>query len=131
MATCAVVVSLATAGFLVSDFITYREHVVTQASGLAEMIEVNASTALLFNDRETAEKLLGALSTQRQIVSAVIYDAEGSVFARYARDGGGSPPPTRPAGTAHRLEDRSVVLHRQILFNGRDIGTVYMVSDTS
>ena len=131
MATCAVVVALAAAGFLVSDFITYREQVVTQASGVAEMIEVNASTALLFNDRETAEKLLGALSTQKQIVSAVIYDADGGVFARYARDAGSAAPPARPSGTAHRLDDGSVTLHRQILFNGRDIGTVYMVSDTS
>ena len=131
MATCAVVVALATAGFLVTDFITYREHVVTQASGLAEMLEVNASTALLFNDRETAEKLLGALTTQKQIVSATIYDGDGRVFARYDRDPGGPAPPPRPSGTAHRLEDRSVVLHRQILFNGRDIGTVHMVSDTS
>ena len=131
MATCAVVVALATAGFLVSDFITYREHVVSQASGIAEMIEVNASTALLFNDRETAGKLLGALSAQKQIVSAAIYDADGAIFARYHRDGGDGSPPPRPSGTAHRFEDGSVTLHRQISFNGRDIGTVYMVSDTS
>ena len=131
MATCAVVVAIATAAFLVSDFITYREHVVNQNAGLAEMIEVNASTALLFNDRQTAEKLLGALSTQKQIVSAAIYGGDGEVFARYDRDSRGVVPAARPAGTGHRFEEQSVVLHRQILFNGRDIGTVYMVSDTS
>ena len=35
MATCAVVVLLASAGFLASDFITYRDQVVSRASGLA------------------------------------------------------------------------------------------------
>ena len=105
MATCAVLVALASAGFLASDFITYRGHVVNQASGLAEMIEVNASTALLFNDRETAEKLLGALTTQKPIVSAAIYNADGEVFARYDRDSGGAAPPARPSGTAHRFEE--------------------------
>ena len=130
MATCGVVVMLASAGFLASDFITYREHVMSQASGLAEMIEVNASTALLFNDRETGGKLLGALSTQKQIVSAAIYDADGRVFATYSRDGGATPP-ARPAGTAHKFENGLVVLHRQMLFNGRDLGTIYVESDTS
>ena len=131
MATCGVVVLLASAGFLASDFITYRDQVVSRASGLAEMVEVNASTALLFNDRETAGKLLGALMTQKPIVSAAIYNADGDVFARYSRDEGGPAPPARPTGTAHRFEDNLVVLYRQILFNGRDIGTVYVVSDTS
>ena len=131
MATCGVVVMLASAGFLASDFITYREHIVSQASGVAEMIEVNASTAILFNDRESGGKLLGALSTQKQIVSGVIYDADGAVFATYQRDGATASPPPRPTGTAHRFENGLVVLHRQMFFNGRDIGTIHVVSDTS
>ena len=131
MVTCGVVVVLASAAFLASDFYTFRERLVNHGSGLAQMIEVNASTALLFNDRETGDKLLGALRAQPHAVSAAIYDADGKVFAQYAREAQQAPPAQRPAGTGHRFEQKNLLFLRPIVFEGRDVGTVYLVSDTS
>jgi signal transduction histidine kinase/ActR/RegA family two-component response regulator len=130
MATAGVMVLLASAGFVAYDFLNFRTNMVADITVLAEMLEVNASTALVFHDRDTADKVLGALKARPHIVSGVIYGADGSIFSKYVRDGAPDETATRPSGTAHRFEAGHLILHRQMLFNGRDVGTLYLKSDT-
>ena len=130
MATAGVMVLLASAGFVAYDFVNFRTNMVADITVLAEMLEVNASTALVFHDRDTADKVLGALKARPHIVSGVIYGADGSIFSKYVRAGAPEETAPRPSGTAHRFEAGHLVLHRQMLFNGRDVGTLYLKSDT-
>src|SRR5688572_28219341 len=97
MATSGVVVCLAAAGFVAYDYVSFRKNMVTELTGLTEMLEVNASTALVFHDKETAEKLLGALSARPPIVSSYILGADGDLFAQYRRAGVSEAAPPRPA----------------------------------
>jgi signal transduction histidine kinase/CheY-like chemotaxis protein len=130
MATAGVVVMLASAGFVTYDYMTFRAKLVADLSVLAEMLEVNASTAVVFSDHETAEKLLVSLKARPNIVAGYIYAPDGSVFAQYVRAGAQAAPPARPLESGHRFEDGHLVVHRQMLTNGRDVGTIYLNSDT-
>jgi signal transduction histidine kinase/CheY-like chemotaxis protein len=129
MATSGVVVCLATAGFVTYDYATFRKNMATELTGLAEMLEVNASTALVFHDEETAAKLLGALKARPAIVSSFILGVDGTVFAQYLRPGVNETPPPRPEKNGHRFESGHLVVDRKMLFNARDIGSIHVKSD--
>jgi signal transduction histidine kinase/DNA-binding response OmpR family regulator len=130
MVTSGVVVLLASAGFVVSDYVTFRRNMVAELTTLVEMLEVNASTALVFNDPETGKQVLASLRAQPHVVSSLIFGADGSVFARYLRAGEPEERRERPAGSGHQFDSTSLVVHRQMLINGRDVGTIYVKSDT-
>jgi signal transduction histidine kinase/CheY-like chemotaxis protein len=130
MLTSGVVLVLASAGFLAYDYLTFREKMVTDLVGIAEMIQVNASTALVFNDRDTAEKLVQALEARPRVVHAYLLDAEGLVFARYSRDGAGSESPPLVRGRGNRFEGDRLVVFEPVIFNNNPVGTIYLESDT-
>jgi methyl-accepting chemotaxis protein len=130
MLASGVVVTLASAGFLAYDYISFRRNMVADLAVLAQMLEVNASTALVFSDRETGSKLLESLRARPNIVTGVIYAADGTAFAQYVRTGASQSPPPRPAESGSRFDDGHLMVHRQMLFNGRDVGTIYLKSDT-
>jgi signal transduction histidine kinase/DNA-binding response OmpR family regulator len=131
MFTSGVVLMLTTAGFLAYDYFTFREKMVSDLVGLAEMIQVNASTALVFNDRDTGEKLLKALQARPRIVRSYLLDGEGKAFAQYARDAGTeSAPPPAVSGLGHRFQGDRLIVYSPIAFNSNVVGTIYLESDT-
>ena len=130
MLTSGVVLMLATAGFLAYDYVTFREKMVSDLVGLGEMIQVNASTALVFNDRDTGEKLVQALKARPRIVRAYVLNAEGQVFAQYSRDGESSGPPPSVSGRGHRFEGDRLQVFEPVIFNDNTVGTIYLESDT-
>ena len=130
MLTSGVVLLLATAGFLVYDYVTFREKMVSDLVGLAEMIQVNASTALVFNDRDTGEKLVQALKARPRIVRAYLLNPESQVFAQYSRDGESAAPPPSVVGRGQRFEGDRLLVFEPVDFNGNVVGTIYLESDT-
>jgi signal transduction histidine kinase/DNA-binding response OmpR family regulator len=130
MLTSGVVLMLATAGYLAYDYVTFREKMVSDLVGLAEMIQVNASTALVFNDRDTGEKLVQALKARPRIVRAYLFGAEGQVFAQYSRDAAGSGPPPAVSGSGQRFEGDRLLVFEPVTFNDNAVGTIYLESDT-
>ena len=130
MLTSGVVLLLATAGFLAYDYVTFREKMASDLVGLAEMIQVNASTALVFNDRDTGEKLVQALKARPRIVRAFLLNEEAQVFAQYFRDGESSSPPPSVSGRGERFEGDRLLVFEPVDFNGNTVGTIYLESDT-
>lgn len=130
MLTSGVVLLLATASFVAYDYVTFREKMVSDINGLAEMIEVNVSTALVFNDRDTAAKLLEALKARPRIVRALLFDADGDAFAQYQRDGSYPPTPPTVEQPGSRFEGDSLKLYGAVNFNDNIVGTLYLESDT-
>jgi signal transduction histidine kinase/CheY-like chemotaxis protein len=130
MLTSGVVLMLATAGFLAYDYVTFREKMVSDLVGLGEMIQVNASTALVFNDRDTGDKLVQALKARPRIVRAHILNAEGQAFAQYARDGESPGQAPSVSGRGHRFEGDRLLVFEPVTFNDNTVGTIYLESDT-
>lgn len=118
--------------FFAYDQYTFREDLIRNLSAQAEIIGSNSVSALTFNDPQSAANTLAALRTVPDIVSAGIVTPDGHLFARYVRAPGtpasnSSAEPTRYE--THSFADKEVVLRQPILFQGNQLGTVYIRSD--
>src|SRR5436309_12796811 len=96
----------------------------------AELFAGQSTAALSFKDPKAATEILHKLVAQKHIATACIYGSDGRVFAKYQRadvQEDFSPPAPRKDG--HWFDDRYLELFREILLNGKAIGTVYLKSD--
>jgi signal transduction histidine kinase len=132
MLTSAAVLVLACAGFMAFDVMTFRATLLSNLSVLAETIGSNSTAALAFQDRQSADETLAALSAAQHIVGACLYDTSGRPFAKYSRKGQDDsflPPPLRPDGSY--FSGSYLSLFRKISLHDDAIGTIYVQSDLS
>jgi signal transduction histidine kinase len=125
--------TLACAAFIAYDTIAIQQAMIENLSTQAQIAGSNSNSALLFNDPNSAEKTLSALSASPSIISAGIRTPDGKLFATYQRGRGGQVPalPPIPSGEAesHRFTWSEVVLVQQIVFQQKQTGIVYIQSD--
>jgi len=129
MFSATVVLVLGCGTMVVFEEVTFRADMRSDLNVLAEMFGANSTAALSFNDRQTAGELLSGFRAKRHIESAILYSADGAVFADYRRDPETSTrvPGLRPDGSW--FENRQLVLFKQVGLRGQPIGTVYLASD--
>ena len=123
---------LACAALVCYDIVTFREVVLRNLSIQAEVLGANSVAALTFGDPDSAERTLGALASAPPVVSACIYTQDGRPFARYTRGGAGRIPPVVQVEGARGgtwLEAGHAMVIRQILFQGRPTGYIFIESD--
>src|SRR5581483_9996205 len=65
------------------EFVTFRRSLAVNINVLGEIIGSNSTAALAFQDAKSANEILGALSAEKQITAAAIYDDKGVMFARF------------------------------------------------
>ncbi len=82
--TCVVALLVASMLQLLAQAISLQRQTAATLSVLAEVISANSTTALLFRDRDTAQRLLSALRADPSIILAELFDAKGESFARYS-----------------------------------------------
>jgi signal transduction histidine kinase/DNA-binding response OmpR family regulator len=124
----------ACAAFLGYDILTFRTATLRNLSIRAQIIGSNCNSALLFNDKDSAEKTLTALTADPHVVSAVIFTPAGQLFASYFRGQNDQKPvlvPIPPGqDESHWIKRNEIVLEHSIVFDGNVNGTVYIRSDT-
>ena len=118
----AAVVALLLAGIavVVYEYTTYRPRAIRDAETQAELIEVNSVAALQFNDREAMSENLATLRSRPEILSATLFDADGSVQARYAPKG--SPPPPSPLASGVTFLPGRLVLIDRVTVDSQLVG---------
>ncbi|CAM9568112.1 unnamed protein product [Discosporangium mesarthrocarpum] len=120
-----------TAGALFTTaFVQFRQDMDENLLVLARVIGANTEASLLFDDDQAAMDTLGALKAVESVEAAVVYDADGGVFAKYVRTGvEGFRPPSElsyePTWTRKNID-----LASKILMGDERIGSVYLRSDT-
>jgi signal transduction histidine kinase/CheY-like chemotaxis protein len=120
----------AAAAFIVYDIVAFRAAVVQRLSTEAEIIASNSASALLFQDPGAARVSLAALEAEDHVRSAAVYDAQGRLFAQYARPGVSEPPPKPLADpSGHEFFGRRVVVSRPVMFQGTSAGVVVLEGD--
>ena len=62
---------------IINEAITFRRSAVRNISVLTDVIAINSTAALSFQDPQTAEELLQSLRVEPHIVAAAIYNATG------------------------------------------------------
>lgn len=111
-------------------WVDWRTRMVLDMSTYAEVIGTNASSTLLFNDRNAAIETLSALSANPDIVDAVIYDKSGKEFARFIvpQHLPNSPMPLLKPGS-YQFSLNQLVVSEPIQFKGDILGSIYLESD--
>lgn len=127
-----IILLLAALAFFTFDLISFRQNLIAHMDAEAQIVGDNAVSAMLFNDRESAEKTLASLHYAPDVTGAVLRARDESLFAKY----GAVSPPTK--GAVHKLapgemdhwwpatNSRVLVAHR-IVFEGNTVGTAYVV----
>jgi len=102
----------------------------SELSVLADTLGANTAASLAFNDRKSAQDMLGALRAERHIVAACLYDSHGAIFAEYRRDGIDSAfvMPARRDDQAVFGKD-SLTLYRTVSLGGEKAGAIAILSD--
>jgi signal transduction histidine kinase len=120
--------------FLAYDLYTLREDLISSLTTEAGIVGANCVTALVFDDKQAAENTLSALDRSPHIRWAEIMRADGTVFAKYERDGQGQPDMkvslVRGRPLVYWANGTNILLARQVEFQGRNLGTVYLLAES-
>src|SRR6185437_5618796 len=126
---------LASIGFLAYDQYTYRESLVRNLSAQAQIVGSNSVSAITFNDPQAAENTLSALRSFPNVLSAGIVLQGGHLFAYFPHQSAENivAVPNVPEGSSEVSVFRGdeVVLVRDIVFQGKVLGTVFIRSSLS
>src|SRR5438874_7971087 len=118
-------------------FVGYEIHAFTRAasdhlSTDADVVGIDVTPAVLFNDAAAARETLLALRATPNVTQAAVYTPDGRMFARYVRNGqrGDALPRALPFTDHARHAGRAgLVVTRRIVSDGKAIGMVYVHSD--
>jgi signal transduction histidine kinase len=85
--TSSILLLLSTSAIVTNDLLSYRRNLVTEVFTLADLIGINSSVALLYDDQATAEENLAGLRANPHITTAHIFSKKDeNVFASYFRE---------------------------------------------
>ncbi len=126
---------LAYFAFLAYNFFTLRQDLLNSLNTEAAIVGANSVTALLFDDQQAAENTLSALRQSPQVQWSVVVRQDGTRFAQYVRDEGTQPElvhSLRPGEMrGYWVNGNTVLLGTRIVFQGQQVGVVYLLAETS
>ena len=124
-------VLLASFGFGIYERVKYRSSAVRELTALADTLGANSAASLAFEDKKTAQEMLGALATEPHVLIARLYDNDGNSFAEYrsrnSSQNGFILSGLRPDGAY--FDRKSLALFRGVLLNGQRTGSIAVVFD--
>lgn len=130
MLTSLVALLITMAALSLYDRETFKQKMLADLTALGGVVGENSVSPLVFNDRETARSVLGALRAQPHVLGAFLFDNDGHLFASYTTQNGPKAPDTVPRdGSKIDLTGISVV--RPVFFNKVRTGTLWLRSDLS
>lgn len=89
MLTCAVVLLLSSATFVITQIHSFRRNMVSQSYSLADIVAANCAVALSLRDRSLAEQTLSSLISEPHLQVAFLFDRNNRLFAQYVRPSAG------------------------------------------
>ncbi len=130
--------STVTALVVASTLLMYGEFVATKSAliedlgALANSTGASCTAALTFQDRRSAEEILGALRGISHIESATLFDKDGDVFASYVRrNGQGNPVPLTGPHRQYSFQAGKMTYAQSVVLDGERIGTISLQSGLS
>ena len=124
-----IALALASAAFIAYESVQLPRETVADLATLADMTAAHSTAPLTFEDRRSAQEILGALRAESHILEARIYDRSGRIFAGYTRDGAQAHYPPAPRQPGLYFENGTLILFEPIRLDGEAIGSIYLNSD--
>ncbi len=129
MLTNAMALLAASAFFTFNEVLSLRKAMVHNHSALSRIIGSNSTAALIFLDKELAQRILSALSVQESVVAAVIYDKHNEPFAVYQRDEKQAFKAPEVEEEGYKFTTKNLEVFQKIDLNNQEIGVVFIRSD--
>src|SRR5438105_247617 len=106
MLTSSAALVLSSASFLIYDLISFRHLLTLDLMTQAQIIGYNSAAAMAFRDEAAATATLSALTAKEDIVAAVLYSPDGTIFAHYFPNANAHPStlPGRSQENGYRFE---------------------------
>ena len=117
--------------YLYSQYRQFEDVSFSRMSALGQILGSNSVSALMFFDNEAAEDVLESLTTQLDILNAVIYDHEGKVFATYDKLDVPAFPFPGVAAECCIIDDHFFIFTQKIIFDNLKVGWIALRLDTS
>jgi len=128
--TTGLVLVLTSSALFVSALMIFQRNIDRDLTALARVIGGNSEASLLFKDEKAAAETLGALKARASIEAAVVYDAEGRIFAQYVRsDADDFRPPGQLMFTPTWSREH-IDLATRIEMGDEQLGSVFIRSST-
>ena len=123
VAASGVALFLAALGVVAYDLTTLRPRALRDVTAQAELIRINSTPALAFQDPKAAAENLATLRAKREIATAALYDADGQLFASYRRPSSGYLPfRGPPQSQGHSFENDRLTLAEPVVAEGQQLG---------
>lgn len=135
-----IVLLLVVLAVVVNVALVKHREIKEELASLADIIAVNATSALIFGDRNAAQQTLRGLKEKRQLIGVYIINQHNEVFAAYTRSG--EDELEAPAAIMHnaatetgswnwKLHEKHIEVVKEIFIEGQTIGRVVLQSDLS
>ncbi len=121
--------SLACTAFVIDHVYERQEDATREILAIANLVGANTSASMTFDDKEMAEKLLSSLELDPMITFAVLYGAEGGVFATHPTASSPESIPPLPHFVGARIRRGHLEVVEPVIENNEQIGTIYLQSD--
>ena len=111
---------------------SFRSALIDELASHADMLGMNTAASLAFNDRKSAQDLLGVLRLEHHVLGAFIYDSRGNIFAEYRRDDVAEKlKPPAWLGESARFDSQTLTVYRNLRLEGEKTEGMAIVSDFS
>jgi len=133
VAASGIALALVSLAFMAYEVRSLEQALLRRLSAEADIVALNAASALLFRDPDSAASTLAGLSAEPSVRWAGIYTSDGARFAEFSRTGAGPVTEQRVlaaelAEAGHRLTADALLLSRPIVFQGTRLGTLLIRS---
>lgn len=123
------VLSLVGVAFLHGERERLKDDMSVNLASMATIIAEHSTAAVSFSDERAAKEMLSALKFKRSVVAAAIYNADGTMLAKYENGEKYTHQISKlKTGEATRFEGKSLLLYEPILMSGEKMGTVFILS---
>ncbi len=132
LCACVLGLSVTCMAFEIYERASFRRSMVRGLAANADSLGLATAASLTFDDKKFAEQMLSTIRAERYVMTAVLYDKNGKIFAEYRRDGlvaEFKTPAWKEEGTEFNPE--SLTLYRNISLGGEKAGSIAIVSDLS
>ncbi|MFQ5462489.1 MAG: ATP-binding protein [Phycisphaerae bacterium] len=114
---------------LAAEWLELRKQLPRDAGIQAEVLAMNLSAAVAFDDRNAATELLAGLEADEDIVMACVCRKETEAFATYRRPGSEGARKHIPVEDDHEFVGDRLHLRRRIMLDSEPIGWIYLQYD--